>query len=67
MGNLTVKNSGANAYVKALCDDTGASAYLHSDTNGIHGVWSPGYWDGTSFVSDSKRLVYRDTSGNVYC
>ena len=66
-GNLIVQRTGENAYIIAKSNDTSVSTYLHSDTGGTHGVYSNGYWNGTTFTSSGKRLVYRDTAGNVYC
>lgn len=63
-GNLYITRS-AETFVKVTNSNTNASAYLDSDGNGYHGVWSSGYYNGSSYVSDGKWLIYRDISNVV--
>lgn len=44
---------------------TGLSAYLDSGSSTNHGIYSNGYNNGTSFTSDPKWLVYRDSGNNI--
>lgn len=63
-GNLIIEKSG-ETYFKAVNTDKQVGAYLDSDTNADHGVWSNGYNNG-SFQSSGRWLLKRDTSGDVY-
>lgn len=63
-GNLYIQRAG-EALVNVKNTNTGCIAYLDSDANGDHGIWSNGYWNGSSFVSSGKWLIRRTTNGAV--
>lgn len=52
---------------------TGLRTYLAITNAGNHGLFSSGYYNGSSFTSSGKWLIYRDTNGssvldnNTYC
>lgn len=63
-GNLVVeKVDDAVIQSHDLTSDTKVS--LEAYKNGKHGIYSNGYYNGTSFVSSSSWLIYRNSSGNV--
>ena len=77
-GALTV--SSGNFIVSAghisSCHSTDAHTYAYnttttcfvscrSESGGNHGLFSNGYWNGSSFVSSGKYLIYRNTHGNT--
>lgn len=63
-GNLRVVSTGEK-YVEVKNSTTQANVLLDSNSTGIHGVWSGGYYTGSAYVTSSKWLLTRDTSGNV--
>lgn len=63
-GNLRVVSAGEK-YVEAQNSTTQARVLLDSSNSGIHGIWSSGYYTGSSYVNSNKWLLSRDTSGNV--
>lgn len=69
--NILVSNADA-AYIRCENNNhhnsgstTNLQVMLHSAVSGNHGVYSSGYWNGTSFINDDKWIVYRDTNGNI--
>ena len=64
-GRLIVSMSGSDAMIYANNADTEVHLALDNASSGNHGLWSAGYYDGSAFVSSSKWLIYRNTSGNV--
>lgn len=63
-GNLMVRKSG-ESNVSAYNSDTGTRVYIHAPSNGRHGVFSNGYYNGTDFVSSSIWMIVRNTDGKV--
>lgn len=63
-GNLRVVSAGEK-YVEVKNSTTQANVLLDSNSTGIHGIWSGGYYTGSAYVTSSKWLLTRDTSGNV--
>jgi len=35
---------------------------VHMDTDGRHGLYSKGYYNGSNYVADEKWMIYRDIS-----
>lgn len=62
--NLTIHNS-VEAEVRVINDTTGVGVYLDNASSGNHGVWSTGYWNGSSFISSGKWLIYRNSAGDT--
>ena len=64
-GNLIIQTSG-DTYVKAKNTTTESAIYLDSGgSSGNHGIYSDGYYNGTSFTSSGKMLIYRGNDGNI--
>ena len=69
-GNLTInKASGSGLYIQnsnQTTDGVGTNklALTISDA-GNQGLYSYGYWNGTTFTSGSKFIVHRDTNGDI--
>lgn len=62
-GNLYVKKGG-DTFVEVTNTNTGARCLLDSDV-AYHGIWSNGYWNGSSLVTDGKWMLYRDSNGKI--
>ena len=69
--NILVSNAGA-AYIRCENNNhhnsgstTNLQVMLHSAVGGNHGVYSSGYWNGSTFTSDAKWIVYRGTDGSI--
>ena len=54
-----------DAHTYAINTTTTCYASCRSESNGNHGFFSNGYWDGSKFVNSNKYLVYRNTYGNT--
>ncbi len=63
-GNLTISKAG-EACVVVQNTNTGAKVSIDS-AGTYHGVYSNGYWDGQTFHSDGKWMIYRNTDGKSY-
>lgn len=63
-GNLTIEKNG-ETFCRVRHAGTGCQIWLDSANGGEHGIWSDGYYNGTSFVSDSKWMIYRGTGGGI--
>ena len=63
-GHLGIQRAG-EAYVNVKNTNTGCIAYLDSDTNGDHGVWSHGYWNGSSYTASGRWILRRTTDGRA--
>ena len=64
-GNLKVEKAG-QALVSTKNTESGVEIYLNSGTAAVgHGISSTGYNNGTSFVSDNKFLLYRDSNNII--
>ena len=63
-GNLFVAKAG-NAYVQAENENTGVKLNLDTGSGQTHGIYTYGYYDGSSFHSDAKWMIYRDGSGDI--
>ena len=63
-GNLTVCPTDGS-YVEVKDSTKNVSVYLHASSGGITGIYSDGYWNGSTKTADAQWLVYRDTNGNI--
>lgn len=63
-GNLYVAKAG-NAYVQAENSVTGAKLNFDSGSSQYHGIYTYGYYDGSSFHSDPKWMIYRGGDGII--
>ncbi len=63
-GNLYVAKAG-NAYVQAENENTGSKLNLDSGGGVNHGIYTYGYYDGGSFHSGPKWMIYRNGSGDI--
>ena len=63
-GDLRIEHSGSEAYVHVVHPNA-ASVYLDSYNEGTHGLWSPGYYNGNSFITSSQWLIRRNRDGKV--
>ena len=63
-GNFYVAKAG-NALVQAGNSNTGVKLNLDTGSSANHGIYSYGYYDGSSFHSAAGWMIYRDSSGNV--
>jgi len=64
-GDLNVTRQGS---ATITVNDTirGHSIQLRSLNNGLQGLWTPGYYNGSSLVTNSEKwLIYRNTDGDV--
>lgn len=65
-GNLTIQRAG-ESYCKVTNTNTGVPINLDSAGDGNHGLWSSGYYNGSSFVSNGKWICYRsEGTGKIY-
>lgn len=55
----------SGTYLNFENTSTDVITYLMSLSNGEHGIYSSGYWNGSSYTSSGKWLVYRDSTGAV--
>lgn len=63
-GNLYVTKAG-DALVQAENSNTGVKLNLDTGSSANHGLYSYGYYDGSSFHSAAGWMIYRNSSGNV--
>lgn len=64
-GNLTVSKTNT-ASITATNTTTSCSISLNTESTGAHGIYSAGYYNGSSFTNDPKWIVYRNgTNGAV--
>jgi hypothetical protein len=63
-GNLNVQTTNS-AVVTVKDTDRGHALQLGSWHNGTQGLWSLGYYNGSSYVASEKWLIYRNTSGDI--
>ena len=54
-----------DAHTYAYNTTTTCFVSCRSESGGNHGLFSNGYWNGSSFVSSGKYLIYRNTHGNT--
>ena len=40
-------------------------AGLHTASNGLHGIYSNGYWNGSALTGSGRWLIYRNTANNT--
>ena len=68
-GTLIIHNNGESYIMVSdgvnYTDNTFRLLMILNGSTGAQEIWSSGYSDGTTFTSDGKYLLYRDTSGNV--
>ena len=65
-GNLEVGKASGNIYLSAANTTTGLYCGLFVlDGQRTQGIYSSGYYDGSSFHSDGKWLIYRNDAGDV--
>ena len=64
-GNLTVSKTNT-ASITATNTTTSCNISLNTESTGAHGIYSAGYYNGSSFTNDPKWIVYRNgTNGAV--
>ena len=63
-GNLVVANTG-DRYLEVKNNTTGCRLELDTDDNGNQGLWSNGYWNGSSLVATSSWLLRRHTDNTL--
>ena len=64
-GNLHIEQASGDTFLYAKRTDTSVQARMGVGASGKnHGVYSDGYYD-SSYHSDGKWMIYRDTSGRV--
>jgi len=67
-GNLNIQKS-SSPQIVLTNTTTGISLYLGNwgtdVDSGIHGLWSTGYWAGSTLTTSGKYMIYRNNSGNV--
>lgn len=63
-GNIAITKAG-DAYVYSKNSSTGNTVYLDSGSGANHGIYSGGYYNGSSHVASGKWLIYRNDAGNV--
>ena len=70
-GNLTVKNGhvrsqhATDAHTYAINTTTNCYASCRSESNGNHGLYSSGYWNGSAYTASGQYLIYRSTSNST--
>ncbi|MBR3330401.1 MAG: hypothetical protein IKG25_04205 [Mogibacterium sp.] len=64
-GNIISEKAG-NAIIKAYNNLTGVSLNLDTGAGVNHGIYTYGYYDGSSFHSDGKWMIYRNSAGYVF-
>ena len=63
-GNLGMTKTDAG--YGATDSTTSCKVTLYSYHSGAHGIYSSGYYDGSTYNADGKWLVYRSTDNKVY-
>lgn len=63
-GGLVISKAG-EAAVKVINTNTSVAAALDASAATTHGLWTYGYYDGSSFHSNGKWMIYRDSSGHI--
>lgn len=63
-GGLVISKAG-EAAVKVINTNTSVAAALDASAATTHGLWTYGYYDGSSFHSNEKWMIYRDHTGTV--
>ena len=63
-GNLFIAKAG-NTYVQVENENTGIKLNLDTGSSANHGIYSYGYYDGSSFHSAGAWMIYRNNAGNV--
>lgn len=62
--NLNIEKAG-DTYVTAKNTTTSSKVYLDAGSGINHGIWSDGYYNGSSFVSDGKWIICRTSNGDI--
>lgn len=63
-GGLVISKAG-EAAVKAINTNTSVAVTMSASAATTHGLWTYGYYDGSSFHSNAKWMIYRDSSGHI--
>ena len=63
-GNLTVSKTNT-ASITATNTTTNCSISLNAESTGAHGIYSAGYYNGSSFTNDPKWIVYRNSTNGA--
>jgi len=66
-GSVYSSGAGERAFA-ATNTDTNCRIYLDSDSKasgGNHGIYSSGYWNGSSYVKNGKWMIVRGQGGNI--
>ncbi len=63
-GNLFIAKAG-DTYVQVENENTGVKLNLDTGSSANHGIYSYGYYDGSSFHSAGAWMIYRNNAGNV--
>lgn len=63
-GNLTVQYGG-DACVYAINSNTSSTVILDAGSGQEHGIWTRGYYNGSSFVSSPQWMIYRNGAGTI--
>ena len=53
------------SYFRARNNNTSVDILLDSADDGNHGIWSTGWWDGSTYTASGKWLIYRSTTNKV--
>lgn len=64
-GDLTAQKAG-DVYFRALNTSTSAAIYLDAGSSTKSGLWSNGYYNGTSFTSSGIWVIYRGSDGEAH-
>lgn len=64
-GNLIITGTG-DKYCEVKCTDTSCRVEL-DNSGGNHGLWSSGYWNGSSYTGSSVWFMYRGTDSYAHC
>lgn len=64
-GNLIIVRESSNANIRVKTNATGVTLWMYNPTNGTHGIYSDGYYDGSAFNSSGKYLISRGNDGKV--
>lgn len=67
-GDLFIRRESPNLSIQDglnFNDNTFRINLFLNSSSGTHGLWSSGYFDGTTFTSDPKSMIYRNSAGEV--
>lgn len=67
-GDLIIRKESPNVGVQDglnFNDSTFRMNLFLNSSSGVHGLWSSGYFDGTTFTDDPKSMIYRNSTGEI--